>query len=160
MRYALTLALPFYLSCAVPKVTEKSNPIIVEISPAAEGDLSENEPFLEEEGIPFKRVVGVVTERFSQLLRQQHQQTLEGTIYFDNSNQSFEYHYEPLPFCEADSGERYLGKITFEYASSQEMGKKKMITTTTLTDVAPFGSVDKIGLLVNGTVRIPFYADY
>ena len=103
MRYALTLALPFYFSCAVPKVTEKSNPIIVEISPAAEGDLSENEPFLEEEGIPFKRVVGVVTERFSQLLRQQHQQTLEGTIYFDNSNQSFEYHYEPLPFCEADS---------------------------------------------------------
>lgn len=159
MKYALALALPLYFGCAAPKVVEKPSPIIVEITPTTEGDITENDPFLEEE-IPFKKVVRMVTGSFTQLLRQQKKETLEGTIYFENSDHLFEYHYEPLPFCEPDSKEKYAGKITLEYYSSQEIEGKKITTLTTLTDVAPFGSIDRVELFVDGTVQIPFYANY
>ncbi|HLD79538.1 MAG TPA: hypothetical protein VJA18_03185, partial [Candidatus Nanoarchaeia archaeon] len=132
-------------------------PIIVELTPASEG--YRDDSYLEED-IPFEKVVRVVTDSFTQILRQHNINTLEGTIKFENSNQAFNYHYEPLPFCEADSKERYIGKITFEYYSSQEINGKKMSTLTTLTDVAPFGSADRVELFVDGTVRIPFYANY
>ena len=156
MKYILAL-LPLYLSCAAPKIVEKPNPIIVEITPAAESDRDDS--FLEED-TPLEKVVSVVTDSFTQILRQYNMQTLEGTIKCENSNQAFDYHYEPLPFCEADSTEKYIGKITFEYYSSQEINGKKMSTLTTLNDVAPFGSVDRAELFVGGTVRIPFYANY
>lgn len=159
MKYTLAL-LPFYLSCAAPQV-EKLPPktVVVDLDSANESIGPENENEQPEE-ISYKRIIGFTTDSFARMQRQQNKPVLEGTIYFENSNQTFNYHYESLPFCEPDSKDKYIGKITFEYASFEEIGTKKMNTLTTLTDVAPFGYVDRVELFVDGTVRIPFYANY
>lgn len=157
MKYTLTL-LPFYLNCA-PQVNVAPKPVVISLDPTNQ-DTIEYEEHLSQEEISFKRITAFVTDSFIQISRQYQKPTLEGRIFFDNSNQLFEYHYEPLPFCEADSQKKYPGKITFEYYSNEEVGNKKMSTLTTLTDVAPFGSVDRVELFVDGTVRIPFYANY
>lgn len=157
MKYLPALLLPVQVSCSLPKVIEKPGPMIIEIE-STKQTVEEETIFSEE--ISYKKVVGFVRDSFAQMQRQQHKPTLEGRIYASNSNQLFEYHYEPLLFCEPDSEKRYAGKITFQYYSSEEIGNKKMSTLTTLTDVAPFGSVDKVELFVDGTVQTPFYANY
>ncbi len=156
MKYALAI-LPLYLGCTIPKPVEKPRPIVIEIEPSIK-EVGKETIF--EEEISYKRVVGFTTESFTHMLRQQRRQTLAGRLYFNNSDHLLEYHYEPLPFCDPDRHERYEGKITFEYYSSEQIGNKKLSTLITLTDVAPFGTVDRVELFVDGTARIPFYANY
>lgn len=159
MKYLSALILPFYVGCVTPKVEMPPKSVVINLDPTNRETTDYEEHFSEEE-ISFKRITGFMTDSFDQILRQYNKPTLEGKILFENSNQAFNYHYEPLPFCEADSKEKYAGKITFEYYSAEEIENKKISTLTTLTDVAPFGSVDRVELFVDGTVRIPFYANY
>ncbi|MBI2125083.1 hypothetical protein HYU08_00850 [Candidatus Woesearchaeota archaeon] len=158
MKYALAL-LPLYLSCSWPEAqTPAQKAIVVNLDQRTRNAPEEEEEQLGE--IPVQRAVKFVTDSFRQILREQDRQTLEGTVYFERSDHLFHYHYEPLPFCEADSGARYEGKITFEYHSSEQVEKKTMSTIITLTDVFPFGPVDNVKLSIDGTARLPFYGNY
>ena len=160
MKQILTLALPLYLSCAAPQV-EKPSPkvVIVDIGSANPMSPEEDLPPTTREP-PFKQVLYELTDHFEQILRQQKKRSLEGMLYLENSNDSFSYNYDKGMFCNPDAKTAYFGKITIQYNSSQTVKDKYQAILTTLTDVPPFGSVDKVELFTTGTVRTSFYANY
>ncbi len=159
MKYPIALALPFYLSCAAPQ-TEKITPtVIVDVGSANAVRIRANLAPTREE-LQFKQVMGKVTHDFEQILRQHKKQSLEGIMSFNNSNEAFGYNYDSNMFCNPEAARAYFGKITFQYYSSQSVDDKYLTTLITLTDLAPFGSVDKVELFVDGAVRAPFYATY
>ena len=159
MKHLIPLILPFYLGCAAPQ-TEKITPtVIVDVGSANAVRIRANLAQTQEE-LQFKQVIGKVTHNFEQILRQQKKQSLEGIMSFNNSNEAFSYNYDNTLFCNPEAARAYFGKITFQYYSSQSVDDKYRTTLITLTDVAPFGSVDKVELFVDGAVRTPFYATY
>src|SRR3989338_8322053 len=101
MKYALAL-LPFYLGCAAPQVEKPLPRLIVDIRSNLQFFPDEEEEVIIE---PLDKIVEFLTQSFVQIT-QQHGQQVEGTIYFDNSNQSFDYSFQPLEFCDSTTNQR------------------------------------------------------
>ena len=155
MKRALALSLPLYLSCAAPQKTAN---MVVEIESVTPVNVKENLPRSEEPSS--KQVMGRVTDHFEQILHQNQKQALEGMILFKNTTDSFSYNYDKGMFCNPDAKRAYFGKITVQYYTSRNVGGNDQAILTTLTDVPPFGSVDRVELFVNGQAKTPFYGNY
>ena len=152
-KYTLTL-LQFSLSCAPPQKVEEPAPIVIDLGKSNPPTMEEELEYFSSE-LGFKEVARSTEDSFQKIAKLQNRASLEGTMYLDNSNQRFTYHYQPFPFCEQYTDNRYDGKIVFEYHSSSKTGEKKMSNVVTLTDVTPYGSLDKVELHVDGDVPFP-----
>src|SRR3989344_4353721 len=148
---------PFYLSCA--QEPQPMIPIVdIEFSKkmSVEKEIS-NQPV--EPSI--KEIVSKLQGHFNQILRERQQSSLEGTISLANSNDSFEYHYDTAHFCNFDTKKAYPGRLVLLYHSFPSWKEQHFFSNITFTDVAPFGSVERVQVFVDKENRVaPLQADY
>ncbi|GEM_PF-3633967 len=157
MKYALAL-LPLYLNCT-PSIPQA--PVVEQIEPSIM--VQEDEVVNVRENPSSKQVARLVIDSFRQIIRQANTKSLGGVLRFDNETTSVDYNYDTSPFCDMDTRQKFEGKITFEYSRIEGITEYRT-TTVILTDVPPFGSVDKIELRIdrtkNGRVERPLYGAY
>src|SRR3989344_972212 len=147
MRYAQVLS-ALYLGCAVQAVQTPAG-VVIDLHPVPSSGLEE--VISETDTEPsFKKIANEVIDNFTQILRKHQWQSLEGTFYLDNSDDFFSYEYDTSEFCSPDSSARYEGKLTLAYHSSKQMETMKAKTTTSLTAVPPFRSIDQVEFSIKG----------
>ena len=132
---------------------------IVDISTPSRFSIEEKFSYASAEPNP-KEVASKLQGYFTQILLERRQPSLGGSLGFENSNDLLEYSYNTSTFCNFDTKKASHGKITLEYHSFQQWKGQNSFSAITLTDVAPFGSVDKVQVLVDKDVKVPFYANY